>query len=705
MSDSVRSQSDPLAAILGRIRDEGGILLVRAPLGGVVSDRLRHAAVAYAAAQPVGFGPEWTPWGGIVAILVRSLPPDRLGDRVLDPLAALGPRTAMALARAELLDGDASPEQVALALLALADLVRIPIVIDRLELAPERALCTLELFAAELPPSAALILGVADGPVAERLERLVRAVGGVMVDAAPTDASDAVRGLEQRIARLDPRAVDQVAWLLDRLGGDPAVEALACERLGRALRDAATPPTVYEPIVRRGLRLAAGLSDEGLSTRLALLVARFEPVAGTTVPCAVPLPPDPVLVASARRLGGLAMRAAALDPFADLTREEATALAAEARSTAGDPADHCRLLDVAARALLYRHGDHRAAEAIFIEAEAEAVRGGLGGLRVAALTGQATCHLMRGNLDDAVVVGEVAAEILGLFEAADRLAVVVRLALPGSIALFRGGDWPALRRAAALWMAAPGGERSIAPAVIAAYDALFAVHAGDPDAARRHIAAATRAAAALGPRGYIAQGIAGLAASAAAALGDPAPILDELLVAQAAAGVGPYVVVSIPLARARLLVVTDSHAGAMALCAAAEDARERELRAIEAVARAEAALALLRVRDRDGARREATTAAPLLERIGARPLLAAIAGLLDQPPMVRLPDGLSAREAEVLALLADGATSAEIAAHLVLSPHTVNRHIANAYAKAGLRNRAEATAYALRSGLVASAKV
>lgn len=50
---------------------------MRAPFGGVVSDRLRHAAVAYAAAQPVGFGPEWTPWGGIVAILVRSLPPPR----------------------------------------------------------------------------------------------------------------------------------------------------------------------------------------------------------------------------------------------------------------------------------------------------------------------------------------------------------------------------------------------------------------------------------------------------------------------------------------------------------------------------------------------------------------------------------------------------------------------------------------------------
>jgi DNA-binding CsgD family transcriptional regulator len=706
VSDTVTPQSSLITHALTRVRAEGGVVLVRAPIDGTATDLLRATRpAAYAAAQPSGFGPTWTPWGGIVATLARSLPPDHLDDRVLDPLAALGPRTAMALARAELPGGDVAPEQVALALLALVDLVRTPIVADRLERATERALRALELFATEIPPQAALVLGVADGPVADRLERLVRAVGGVVLDATPADASDAVRSLERRISRLDPGAPGQVAWLLDRLGGDPAAEALACERLSRALRDTGVPPTIYEPIVRRGLRLAAGLGDESLSTRLSLLVARFEPVAGTTVSCAVPLAPDPVLVTSARRLGGLAMRAAAIDPFADLSCAEALALAAEARSASGDPADRCRLFDVAARALLYRHGEHRAAESLFLEAEAEAVRGDLGGLRVVLLLGQATCQLMRGDLDDAAAVGEVAAEILGLFDAADRLAAVLRLALPGSVALFRGGDWPALRRAAARWIAAPGGERSIAPAVIAAYDALFAVYAGDPDAARRRIAAASGAAAALGARGYVAQGVAGLAASAAAALGDPAPLLDELLAAQAAAGVGPYVVVTIPLARARLLAVADPRAGAVALHAAAEDAGRQELRAIEAVARAEAALALLRAGDRDGARSEAAAAAPPLERVGARPLLAAIAGLLDRPPRVRLPDGLSPREAEVLALLTGGATNAEIAAQLVLSPHTVNRHVANAYAKAGLRNRAEAATYALRSGLVASAEV
>ena len=67
-----------------------------------------------------------------------------------------------------------------------------------------------------------------------------------------------------------------------------------------------------------------------------------------------------------------------------------------------------------------------------------------------------------------------------------------------------------------------------------------------------------------------------------------------------------------------------------------------------------------------------------------------------------LPAGLSAREVEVLRLLAGGHTSKEIAAQLVLSVHTIERHIANLYAKIGARRRAEATAFALRHGLTES---
>jgi DNA-binding CsgD family transcriptional regulator len=60
------------------------------------------------------------------------------------------------------------------------------------------------------------------------------------------------------------------------------------------------------------------------------------------------------------------------------------------------------------------------------------------------------------------------------------------------------------------------------------------------------------------------------------------------------------------------------------------------------------------------------------------------------------PDGLTDREIEALRLLAEGATNAEIATRMFLSVKTVERHLVNAYRKAGVRNRAEAAAYTLR---------
>ena len=61
---------------------------------------------------------------------------------------------------------------------------------------------------------------------------------------------------------------------------------------------------------------------------------------------------------------------------------------------------------------------------------------------------------------------------------------------------------------------------------------------------------------------------------------------------------------------------------------------------------------------------------------------------------------LSAREAEVLRLVADGLSDREIAERLIVSPHTVHRHLANIRAKLGQPSRAAAAAQALRRGLI-----
>ncbi len=64
-----------------------------------------------------------------------------------------------------------------------------------------------------------------------------------------------------------------------------------------------------------------------------------------------------------------------------------------------------------------------------------------------------------------------------------------------------------------------------------------------------------------------------------------------------------------------------------------------------------------------------------------------------------VPGPLTARELEVLRLVAGGRTNNEIAEELVLSIRTVARHITNIYAKIDARGRAEATAYSIRHGL------
>jgi DNA-binding NarL/FixJ family response regulator len=65
------------------------------------------------------------------------------------------------------------------------------------------------------------------------------------------------------------------------------------------------------------------------------------------------------------------------------------------------------------------------------------------------------------------------------------------------------------------------------------------------------------------------------------------------------------------------------------------------------------------------------------------------------------PDGLTAREAEVLTMLASGLSNAEIAQRLYLSHATVKTHINRIFAKTGARDRAQAVRYAYQHGLAA----
>jgi DNA-binding CsgD family transcriptional regulator len=64
------------------------------------------------------------------------------------------------------------------------------------------------------------------------------------------------------------------------------------------------------------------------------------------------------------------------------------------------------------------------------------------------------------------------------------------------------------------------------------------------------------------------------------------------------------------------------------------------------------------------------------------------------------PEALSAREAQILALLAEGLVNKQIAARLGISRHTVKTHLAALFHKLGVSTRAEAVAAGARAGVI-----
>lgn len=102
--------------------------------------------------------------------------------------------------------------------------------------------------------------------------------------------------------------------------------------------------------------------------------------------------------------------------------------------------------------------------------------------------------------------------------------------------------------------------------------------------------------------------------------------------------------------------------------------------------------------DEEAARLELTAARAAFERLGALPDARRAAALLTERRRA-LPGGLTAREAEVLRLVAAGGTNRDIAQALVISEHTVARHLNNIFAKLDVTTRTAAGAYAHSHGL------
>ncbi len=106
--------------------------------------------------------------------------------------------------------------------------------------------------------------------------------------------------------------------------------------------------------------------------------------------------------------------------------------------------------------------------------------------------------------------------------------------------------------------------------------------------------------------------------------------------------------------------------------------------------------------DDDTAALELEAARGIFAQLGATPDLARVDSLTRSAPSIDAIDahGLTPRELQVLRLVATGKTNKAIAAELVLSERTVDRHVSNIFTKLGVSSRAAATAYAYKHQLV-----
>jgi len=121
------------------------------------------------------------------------------------------------------------------------------------------------------------------------------------------------------------------------------------------------------------------------------------------------------------------------------------------------------------------------------------------------------------------------------------------------------------------------------------------------------------------------------------------------------------------------------------------------LRYDEAEARLALAEALLATGRTDEGREQLDIVMPALVELSAEGALARARSLVAAP--AGGADGLlTAREVEVLSLVSQGLSNKEIATELVVSEHTVHRHVSNIFDKLGQRSRASAVAAAISLG-------
>ncbi|GAB2861221.1 helix-turn-helix transcriptional regulator [Actinoallomurus bryophytorum] len=279
---------------------------------------------------------------------------------------------------------------------------------------------------------------------------------------------------------------------------------------------------------------------------------------------------------------------------------------------------------------------------------------------VAGLIVQALVLTFRGDIAEAAACLAEARTVLGP-RPADRRMVTLIQTVEAQIALERGDPDQAVAAAADLdtsWLMSPAFSLAVLGGTQVAAGGLDAA-LGTADRLRR-----------FGPRARYAAALADeLMGLVHGARGDRTAALDEL-----GRAVERFTTLAMPFDAAR--------------CRLQWSLAAPPKRRDEAVAAAQSSLAVF---TEVGARRYADRARRLLRDLGARPA----------QPRRSPAAGLSGREAEVVRLVAQGLSNADIARRLVISPRTVTTHLQHVYARLGVESRIALVRYAMDHDLLA----
>ncbi len=346
-------------------------------------------------------------------------------------------------------------------------------------------------------------------------------------------------------------------------------------------------------------------------------------------------------------------------------------------------------------------GDHRAACSHMTEALRGALRMGDPALEISALNGLAWTGLMSGEWDEARRYCAHAAErtrragqprLLGVTQATE-LSLLV---LSGEL---EAADQRVLAMQATIGAAGFGDHRT--GGMFAYGAARLALERGDRAGALRALAAAGRTLSPFPPLTLALLGEAQAAGGQAeAALGTAARLRAVLPARPSNAGAHGARVMGLALRslgrRDEALAALNQAAAAWEALNISFDAARARFEWAELVrtsdrrAATDAALASLRTFEQLGARLYAERARTLLRGLGERP----------RATRPTVGAALSPRELEVARLVADGLTTPQIAAQLVLSPRTVSAHLDRIYGRLGLNSRSALVRYLAEHDLI-----